>query len=110
MVLYIQQHKEYFNAKRHSTMPEQTSRRGARGKVAPIRSILPEIEAALNSGMFLKTIWNALRKEGRQMAIATGTSANSVEMGSLLDTAHSAGVTVTDLMWMSCSRSTQFRN
>lgn len=80
------------------------------GKATPIRSLLPEIEAVLTSGQSLKTIWNALRKECRQMAIATGTSANSVEMGRLLDTANSAGVTVTDLMRMTCSRFTQFRN
>ena len=37
-------------------------------KSALIRSLLPGIEAALNSGQRLKAIWEALRKEGLQMS------------------------------------------
>jgi hypothetical protein len=37
-------------------------------KAALIRSLLPGIEAALNSGQRLKTVWEALRKEGLQMS------------------------------------------
>jgi hypothetical protein len=37
-------------------------------KSAVIRSLLPGIEAALNSGQRLKTIWKALRKEGLQIS------------------------------------------
>jgi hypothetical protein len=37
-------------------------------KSAVIRSLLPGIEAALNSGQRLKEIWKALRKEGLQMS------------------------------------------
>jgi hypothetical protein len=36
-------------------------------KSALIRSLLPRIEAALNSGQRLKAIWKALRKEGLQI-------------------------------------------
>jgi hypothetical protein len=36
-------------------------------KSALIRSLLPAIETALNSGQRLKSIWDALRKEGLQM-------------------------------------------
>ena len=36
-------------------------------KSAVIRSLLPRIEAALNSGQRLKAIWKALRKEGLQI-------------------------------------------
>src|SRR5467141_4774013 len=36
-------------------------------KSAVIRSLLPGIEAALNSGQRLKAIWKALRKEGLQI-------------------------------------------
>jgi len=36
-------------------------------KSALIRSLLPGIEAALNSGQRLKAVWEALRKEGLQM-------------------------------------------
>jgi len=35
---------------------------------ALIRSLLPGIEAALNSGQRLKAIWNALRKEELQIS------------------------------------------
>jgi hypothetical protein len=35
---------------------------------ALIRSLLPGIEAALNSGQRLKAIWKALRKEGLQIS------------------------------------------
>jgi hypothetical protein len=35
---------------------------------ALIRSLLPGIEAALNSGQALKAIWKALRKEGLQIS------------------------------------------
>jgi hypothetical protein len=37
-------------------------------KSALIRSLLPAIETALNSGQRLKAIWEALRKEGLQMS------------------------------------------
>jgi hypothetical protein len=37
-------------------------------KSALIRSLLPGIEAALNSGQRLKAIWKALRKEGLQIS------------------------------------------
>jgi hypothetical protein len=37
-------------------------------KSALIRSLLPGIETALNSGQRLKGIWEALRKEGLQMS------------------------------------------
>ncbi len=37
-------------------------------KSAVIRSLLPGIEAALNSGQRLKAIWKALRKEGLQIS------------------------------------------
>ena len=37
-------------------------------KSALIRSLLPGIEAALNSGKRLKAIWEALREEGLQMS------------------------------------------
>ncbi len=37
-------------------------------KAALIRSLLPGIEAALNSGQSLKDIWEALRNEGLQMS------------------------------------------
>jgi hypothetical protein len=37
-------------------------------KAALIRSLLPEIEAALNSGQSLKKIWEALGSEGLQMS------------------------------------------
>ena len=37
-------------------------------KAAVIRSLLPGIEAALNSGQSLKDIWEALRNEGLQMS------------------------------------------
>jgi hypothetical protein len=37
-------------------------------KSALIRSLLPGIEAALNSGKRLKAVWEALRKEGLQMS------------------------------------------
>jgi hypothetical protein len=37
-------------------------------KSALIRSLLPAIETALNSGQRLKGIWEALRKEGLQMS------------------------------------------
>jgi hypothetical protein len=37
-------------------------------KAAVIRSLLPRIEAALNSGKRLKAIWKALRKEGLQIS------------------------------------------
>jgi len=43
-----------------STAPETKS--------ALIRSLLPGIEAALNSGKRLKAIWEALREEGQQMS------------------------------------------
>jgi len=36
-------------------------------KSALIRSLLPRIESALNSGQRLKAIWKALRKEGLQI-------------------------------------------
>ena len=42
-----------------STAPETKS--------ALIRSLLPGIEAALNSGQRLKAVWEALRQEGLQM-------------------------------------------
>ncbi len=37
-------------------------------KSALIRSLLPGIEAALNSGQRLKAVWEAMRKEGLQMS------------------------------------------
>jgi hypothetical protein len=37
-------------------------------KAALIRSLLPGIEAAVNSGQSLKTIWEALASEGLQMS------------------------------------------
>ncbi len=37
-------------------------------KAALIRSLLPGIEAALNSGQSLKNIWQALRREGLEMS------------------------------------------
>src|SRR6266851_7851870 len=37
-------------------------------KAAVIRSLLPGIEGALNSGQSLKDIWEALRNEGLQMS------------------------------------------
>ena len=37
-------------------------------KAALIRSLLPGIEAALNSGRSLKDIWKALGNEGLQMS------------------------------------------
>ncbi len=37
-------------------------------KAALIRSILPGIEAALNSGQSLKKIWEVLESEGLQMS------------------------------------------
>ena len=37
-------------------------------KSALIRSLLPGIETALNSGHRLKTVWEALRKEGLEMS------------------------------------------
>jgi hypothetical protein len=37
-------------------------------KSALIRSLLPAIETALNSGQRLKAIWEALQKEGLQMS------------------------------------------
>jgi hypothetical protein len=37
-------------------------------KSALVRSLLPGIEAALNSGQRLKAVWEALRKEGLQMS------------------------------------------
>src|ERR1700688_3076444 len=37
-------------------------------KAALIRSLLPGIEAALNSGQSLKKIWEALASEGLQMS------------------------------------------
>jgi hypothetical protein len=37
-------------------------------KAAVTRSLLPGIEAALNSGQSLKDIWEALRNEGLQMS------------------------------------------
>ena len=37
-------------------------------KAALIRSLLPGIEAALNSGQTLKTIWEALASEGLQLS------------------------------------------
>src|SRR5467141_5006479 len=37
-------------------------------KSALIRSLLPGIEAALNSGKRLKAVWEALREEGLQMS------------------------------------------
>src|SRR6266480_5795615 len=37
-------------------------------KSALIRSLLPGIEAALNSGQRLKAVWEALREEGLQMS------------------------------------------
>ena len=37
-------------------------------KSAVIRSLLPGIEAALNSGQRLKAIWKALRKEGLEIS------------------------------------------
>src|SRR5467141_1758086 len=37
-------------------------------KSALIRSLLPGIEAALNSGQRLKAVWEALRKEGLQIS------------------------------------------
>ena len=37
-------------------------------KAALIRSLLPGIEAALNSGQSLKEIWEALGSEGLQMS------------------------------------------
>ena len=68
MVLYVQQHKRRVNAKRLPPMPGQTSGAAPERKAALIRSLLPGIEAAVNSGQSLKKIWEALASEGLQMS------------------------------------------
>jgi hypothetical protein len=55
------------NAKRLPRLSGQTSRRSPKTKAALIRSLLPGIEAARNSGQSLKDIWEALGNEGLQM-------------------------------------------
>jgi len=60
--------KRRVNAKRLPPLPGRTSRRCAQEKAALIRSLLPGIEAALNSGQSLKEIWEALGNEGLQMS------------------------------------------
>src|SRR5258707_15185771 len=47
---------------------EKLATRAPETKSALIRSLLPGIEAALNSGQRLKAVWRALRKEGLQMS------------------------------------------
>jgi hypothetical protein len=47
---------------------EKLATRAPETKSALVRSLLPGIEAALNSGQRLKAVWEALRKEGLQMS------------------------------------------
>ena len=47
---------------------EQLAADPPKRRVALIRSLLPGIETALNSGRRLKAIWKALRKEGLQIS------------------------------------------
>jgi hypothetical protein len=47
---------------------DQLAAAASETKSALIRSLLPAIETALNSGQRLKSIWDALRKEGLQMS------------------------------------------
>ena len=47
---------------------EKLATRAPETKSALVRSLLPGIEAALNSGQRLKAVWEELRKEGLQMS------------------------------------------
>src|SRR5882757_3979677 len=47
---------------------EKLATRAPETKSALVRSLLPGIEAALNSGQRLKAIWEALQEEGLQMS------------------------------------------
>ena len=69
MLLYIQQHGEDVSmAKDYQHCLHKLAAAAPERKSALIRSLLPGIEAALNSGQYLKTIWKALRDEGLQMS------------------------------------------
>jgi hypothetical protein len=71
-VLYVQQHKKACQCKKTTANARQCldELAGAvpKRKAALIRSLLPGVEAALNSGQSLKDIWEALGNEGLQMS------------------------------------------
>ena len=63
MVLYVQQHEKVCQCKKTTaTCLDKLAGTSPKRKAALIRSLLPGIEAAVNSGQSLKNIWEALGK------------------------------------------------
>ena len=72
MVLYIQQaYKTCQCKKTTAAVWNKLAAAPPKRKAALIRSLLPGIEAALNSGQSLKDIWEALETEGLQVSYHT---------------------------------------
>jgi len=68
LVLYVQQHEKACQCKNTRQCLDKLAGDAPERKAALIRSLLPGIEAAVNSGQSLKKIWEALASEGLQMS------------------------------------------
>jgi hypothetical protein len=65
---YIQLHQIMSSTNNYNSRLERLASASPRTKVALIRSLLPGIELALNSGQRLKDIWEELNNEGLEMS------------------------------------------